>query len=148
MGKLAIQVEHIGSTAVPGLGAKPIIDIMIGIEKLNEAEKCLSLLEEIDYLFDRNSIKDFPERRSLEKLSNGTKILLYIVEANTDYWEKHILFRDYLRSHPEIAKEYNKLKVELVKKYKNNQIAYTEGKASFIKKVKSKASKERKKYTS
>lgn len=148
LGKLAIQVEHIGSTAVLGLGAKPIIDIMVGIENLNDAEKCISLLEEIYYFFDRNRIEDFPEQRSLDKLSNDTKILLYIVKVNTDYWKRNILFRDYLRIHPEIAKEYNELKMELVKKYKNNQIAYTEGKASFIKKVKGKASKERKKYTS
>ncbi len=145
---LGIQVEHIGGTAVPGLGAKPIIDIMIGIEGLSDAEKCITLLEEIGYILKAKSVEDVSERKALAKSINGTKIHIYIVEANTDNWEKNILFRNYLLAHPETAKEYNKLKVELAKNYKNDQIAYTKGKAKFIKKVESKASKERKKYTS
>lgn len=145
--KLGIHVEHIGSTAVPGLGAKPIIDIMVGIERLSDVDKCITLLKKIGYFFDPKKVDDSSERKALDKSINGTKIHLFIVEMNTNCWERNIRFREYLRSHPEVAEEYNKLKVELAKKYKNNQIAYTEGKAKFIEKVESKASKERKKYT-
>ncbi len=94
------------------------------------------------------SIEGISERKALDKSINGIKIHLYLVEVNTENWEKNILFREYLRTHPETAKEYNNLKMGLAKKYKNDRIAYTEGKAKFIKKVQSKASKERKKFTS
>ena len=145
VGELGIQVEHIGGTAVPGLGAKPIIDIMIGIDDVIDVNKCIALLEEIDYTIMIKSIEGLSERKVLDKSINGMKIHLYLVEVNTENWKKNILFREYLRTHPETAQEYNNLKMELAKKYKNDQIAYTEGKAKFIKKVQSKASKERKK---
>ncbi len=146
--ELGIHVEHIGSTAVPGLGAKPIIDIMVGIESLSDIDKCITLLKGIGYSLEVKKAEDDSERKALVKSIDGTKVQLYLVEMNTESWKRNILLREYLRGHPETAKEYNKLKVELAKKYKDDQIAYSEGKAKFIKKVESKASKEKKKYTS
>ncbi|MHA1211112.1 MAG: GrpB family protein [Candidatus Heimdallarchaeota archaeon] len=148
LGDFAKQIEHIGSTAVPGLGAKPIIDIMVGIETLDEAEKCIKLLESIDYVYNPTYEEKFPERRSLDKKTNGIKIHLYLVDINTEYWKKHILFRDFLRTNPDLAKEYNKLKEELAKKYRLDRQAYAEGKSKFIKKVEKKARIEMTKYTS
>ncbi|NHJ84119.1 MAG: GrpB family protein [Asgard group archaeon] len=139
LGVLAVQIEHIGSTAVPGLGAKPIIDIMLGIENFKDADKCIALLSSIGYLYDTKRREDFPERKSLDKIIEGTTIYLYIVEIKTDFWKRHINFRDYLRQHPEIAKEYNKLKLNLAKKYRDDREAYNRGKSKFITKVEEEA---------
>ncbi len=139
---LVISIEHIGSTAVPGMGAKPIIDIMIGVESFDEIKKCIPLLVSIGYTFDTNRVEDFPERKSLDKQFDGIKIHLYIIDINSDYWGRHILFRDFLRSYPDAAKEYNDLKQGLAQLFRNDRKAYTNGKSKFIKKIEKKARKE------
>ncbi|NHJ31546.1 MAG: GrpB family protein [Asgard group archaeon] len=146
LGHLIVKIEHIGSTAVPGMGGKPIIDIMIGVREKENTEKCIPLLESIGYVFDPERHEDFPERKSLDKRTKGIKIHLYIVDINSEYWSRHILFRDHLRANPEIAREYNKLKEELVKKYRYDRESYSKGKAKFIKKVEDKTKKDRQKY--
>lgn len=143
-----IQVEHVGSTSISGVSAKPIIDIMVGIESLAEVDRYIELFKTIGYDFNPEWEDRFPERVALYKSDNGNKIHLYIVEFNTDYWLRHIQFRDYLREHPEVAKEYNKLKEELAKKYRDDQAAYTSGKSKFFKEIERKARKKHQKYTS
>ena len=142
LSNLVISIEHIGSTAVPGMDAKPIIDIIIGVETFDDIEKCIPILESIGYIFDPNRVEDFPKRKSLDKQFNGIKIHLYIVDINSHYWEQHLLFRDYLRKHPDVAKEYNNLKQGLVQLFKNDRKAYTNGKSKFIKRIEKKARKE------
>ncbi|MBK5115033.1 MAG: GrpB family protein [Candidatus Heimdallarchaeota archaeon] len=146
LGHLIVKIEHIGSTAIPGMGGNPIIDILIGVQEKEDAEKCIPLLASIGYTFDPDRNEDFPERKSLDKYAIGAKIHLYIVDINSEYWVRHILFRDHLRANPEVAREYNKLKVELVKKYRYDREAYTKGKAKFIKKVEDITKKERQMY--
>ncbi|NHJ39465.1 MAG: GrpB family protein [Asgard group archaeon] len=143
-----IHVEHVGSTAIPGISAKPIIDIMIGIESLTEIDEYIELFKTIGYDINPDWNKDFPNQRALDKYENGMKIHLYIVEFNTERWLKNIHFRDYLREHPEVAEEYNKLKLELVEKYRDDREAYVSGKSQFIKKIEKKARKKYQKYTS
>ncbi len=146
LGHLIVKIEHIGSTAIPGMGGNPTIDILIGVQEKEDAEKCVPLLASIGYVFDPDRHEDYPERKSLDKQAIGSKIHLYIVDINSEYWVRHILFRDHLRENPDVAREYNKLKVDLVKKYRYDREAYAKGKAKFIKKIEDKAKKERLKY--
>ncbi|MCK5185118.1 MAG: GrpB family protein [Candidatus Heimdallarchaeota archaeon] len=146
LGHLIVKIEHIGSTAIPGMGGKPVIDIMIGVQEKDDAEKCIPLLASIGYVSDPDRHEDFPERKTLDKYAIGAKIHLYIIDINSEEWVRHILFRDHLRANPDVARDYNKLKVELVKKYRYDREAYTKGKAKFIKKVEDKAKKGRQKY--
>jgi len=146
LGHLIVKIEHIGSTAIPGMGGNPIIDILIGVQEKEDAEKCIPLLTSIGYVFDPDRHEDFPERKSLDKPAIGAKIHLYIVDINSEYWVRHILFRDHLRENLDVAKEYNKLKQDLAKKYRYDREAYNKGKARFIKKVEDKAKKEQQKY--
>ena len=74
LGNLIVKIEHIGSTAIPGMGGKPIIDIMIGVQKEEDAEKCILLLARIGYAFDPDRHEDIPERKSLDKYAIGSKI--------------------------------------------------------------------------
>jgi GrpB-like predicted nucleotidyltransferase (UPF0157 family) len=135
IGNKVVAVEHIGSTAVPGLGAKPIIDIMIGLRQLSDAEDCIEPLRRIGYDYVPELEAEIPERRYFHKgPSNVPKkhYHLHMVEINGKFWNAQILFRDYLRTHPDSAQEYLKLKKDLAAKYRLNREAYTEAKTSFI----------------
>ncbi|NQX71688.1 GrpB family protein [Paenibacillus alba] len=131
LGVIAIAIEHIGSTSVPGLGAKPIIDFMVGINDLKEVEKFIEPLSKIGY--EHVYHKEFPNRRFFRKgqWRAGTHHL-HIYNYGSEEWKNNILFRDYLRTHPDVLKQYNQLKKELAEKYRNDRVAYTNAKHPFI----------------
>ena len=135
IGHLVIAIEHIGSTAVCGLGGKPIIDIMVGVYQLTDADNCIEPLRSIGYEYVPKFETEFPERRYLHKEGYH----LHIVEKRSYFWKRHLLFRDYLRSHPEVAQQYYQLKKELASKHGSNREAYTKAKTSFIESIVAKA---------
>lgn len=135
MGDILVAIEHIGSTAVPGLSAKPIIDIMVGVENLDSVEECIETLAGIGYDYVPEYESEIPERRYFRKGSTEKHIHLHIVELKSDFWERTILFRDYLHSHPDIADRYCELKLFLAEKFKDEIELYTSGKTGFIKSV-------------
>lgn len=138
LGNYAVAIEHIGSTAVSGLEAKPIIDILVGVRKLEEAEKCIAPLSEIGYEYRGESgiAGRFYFRKGIADVSTHH---LNIALMTSDFWRSHLLFRDYLRRHADVARSYGKLKRELALKHKGNRPAYTEAKAEFIESVLEKA---------
>ncbi|MHA2365866.1 MAG: GrpB family protein [Candidatus Hodarchaeales archaeon] len=141
--KWILTIEHIGSTAVTELGAKPIIDIMIGIESLEKAKYCFAPLESIGYKYIPKHESSIPERRYFNKGPDNCRTHhLHMVELNSEFWTRHLLFRDYLRSHPETKKEYYTLKKKLAKKYRTNTRAYTDAKTKFIRGIEEKAIQE------
>lgn len=127
-------IEHIGSTSVPGLGAKPIIDIMAAVRSLSDAERCIAPLARIEYEYVPEFEDVMPERRYFRKgASRGKRIAhLHMVELESDFWRRHLLFRDFLRAHPEAAHQYYCLKKELALKFKTDREAYTDAKTAFI----------------
>ncbi len=136
IGNKVVAIEHIGSTAVPGLGAKPIIDIMVGLRQLSDAEDCIEPLRRIGYEYVPELEAEIPERRYFHKGPSNVPekhYHLHMVEIRGEFWNVQILFRDYLRTHSDSAREYFKLKKELAAKYRLNREAYTEAKSSFIK---------------
>jgi len=137
-----IAIEHIGSTAVPGLGAKPIIDIMIGVHRLSDAEDCVKPLETIGYEYVPEYNASMPERRYFRKGPNepNKHFHLHMVEHDCQFWKRNLLFRNYLRTHPDTASEYYMLKKQLAAKHRQNREAYTNAKTSFIESTISKAS--------
>jgi len=126
-----IAIEHIGSTSVPGLGAKPIIDFMVGVSDLNEVEQFIEPLAKLGY--EHVYHKEFPNRRFFRKGQRraGTHHL-HIYNYGSKEWKNNILFRDYLKTHPDVLKQYNQLKKELAEKYRNDRVAYTNAKHPFI----------------
>jgi GrpB-like predicted nucleotidyltransferase (UPF0157 family)/predicted RNA-binding protein associated with RNAse of E/G family len=137
-GNRLAAIEHVGSTAVPRLGAKPIIDIMVAVRELSDANKWIPPLKSIGYEYVPEQEKEIPERRFFRKGPEGVPnehFHLHMVEQSGAFWKKHLLFRDYLRSHPEVAQQYCRLKVELAKKCSSDREAYTEAKTSFIESV-------------
>jgi GrpB-like predicted nucleotidyltransferase (UPF0157 family) len=129
IGAQVVAIEHVGSTAICGLSAKPIIDIAVAVREIADAEKCVTQLEGIGYK-SRGEL-GIPGRQYFTKGDPRTHHL-HMVELGSDLWRNHLLFRDYLRQHPEVAKEYENLKTELARKHTENREAYTEGKAAFI----------------
>ena len=141
IGHTIVGIEHIGSTAVPGLGAKPIIDILMAVNHLSDAEQCIEPLQSIGYEYVPEYEASIPERRYFHKghPPKEQHYHLHMVELTSDFWKKHLLFRDHLRTHPKIAQKYHELKKRLALKYGSNREGHTEAKTSFIKTIVAKA---------
>ncbi len=138
LGDLLLAIEHVGSTAVPGLGAKPVIDITVGVHRLADGEKCVRPMEGLGYEYRGDG--EIPGRHYFRKFTRGKRTHhLNIVENGGDFWESHILFRDYLRGHPEEARQYYELKVRLAERFGTDRLGYNEAKTEFIESVLAKA---------
>ena len=132
LGDEAIDIVHIGSTSVPGLRAKPIIDILLAVESFALIDDYIKQLAPLGYHFHSQENDD--ERLFFWKGIPRTHHL-HIVEYATWEHQRHIIFRDYLRGHPEIARLYENVKQELSVAFKANRPAYTKGKTAFIKSI-------------
>ena len=133
LGLLSERIEHVGSTAVPGLWAKPIIDIDIVISAKTTFGLVQSSLDGIgyDYLGDQG----ITGRDAFDLRRRGAKVPehhLYVCRANSLELRRHIAFRDYLLTHPDRAKEYSRLKRNLAGTYRNDRNTYTDAKDEFI----------------
>jgi GrpB-like predicted nucleotidyltransferase (UPF0157 family) len=127
-------IEHVGSTAVPGLGAKPVIDVMVGLSHLAEAEGRIAALEAAGYKYVEKHEKQFPQRRYFRKPRLGPSAYhLHCVVKGSDFWVRLLAFRDYLRAHPESAAAYYELKRELAVRFSKEE--YTEAKSPFIDRI-------------
>ena len=134
-GTMADRVEHIGSTAVPGLGAKPIIDMMVGVPSVEGAERQRETLEGVGYEWRGETV---PGTLYLRK-AKPRRFNLHLTQWDGDFWLTKILFRDFLRTHPETARQYEDLKRELMAQLASDPPAYNDAKASFIESVVQKA---------
>lgn len=142
MGDAAIAIEHIGSTSVAGLSAKPILDMMVGVRNLNDIDVFIEPLKTIEY--EHVFHKEFPNRRFFRKgLWRAGTHHLHIYQYGSEEWNHNLLFRDYLRSHPNVRQQYEQLKKELANKHRFDRVAYTNAKAPFILDIIKKAKKER-----
>lgn len=138
----ALEIEHVGSTSIPGLKAKPIIDMAIAVKDLDVALKYVDELEKHGYNFRGNAGVEGRYFFAKGPEDNRTHYL-HVEPIDSPNWETHVLYKRYLLENPEVVKEYEKLKKELAKKYPNDRKSYTAGKNEFIQKVLEKA---RKKY--
>lgn len=127
-GELVVEIEHIGSTSVPGLSAKPIIDILLGVKKLEDADTLVDVFSREGYKYAPQHEDLLPERRFMSRPG----FHLHMTEHGNLFWRKHIFFRNYLRSHAEVRAEYAQLKTMLAGKYRNDRSAYTDSKSDFI----------------
>lgn len=136
-----VDIQHIGSTSIVGCWAKPIIDIAIGVKSLEYGKNLIPILTENGWTYDGKA--DFGIRYFLKKCQDDISThFLHIEDKNTRIWQNHIVFRDYLNSHPEITEEYSLLKLALEKEFGDNRKEYTSRKDPFIAKIIEKALKE------
>ncbi len=138
-GGLIRRVEHFGSTAVPGLAAKPIVDMLVEVADLKATRSQVAPLLEgqgYDYFWRPTHGDDGPPFYAWfikRDPKSGTRTHhIHMVEADfVEHWDR-LLFRDYLIEHPQAAREYETLKLHLASAYPNDRVAYTEGKTEFV----------------
>ncbi|MNZ37283.1 dephospho-CoA kinase/protein folding accessory domain-containing protein [compost metagenome] len=140
---LAMAVEHVGSTSVPGLAAKPIIDIDVVIDSMDLLPKVIYELNILGYYHEGN--KGIENREAFARKNNNVPYSkdrtekpehhLYVCNKESNELIRHIKFRNILRMHPTVLDEYARLKKDLAQRYRNNREAYTDGKTSFVEEV-------------
>jgi GrpB-like predicted nucleotidyltransferase (UPF0157 family) len=126
-------IHHVGSTAVPGLAAKPIIDILVGVRSLEGSRACFEPLAQIGYMYAPYLsaemhwfCKPNPSRRTRH---------LHLVPVGTRRYVDELAFRDRLREDPKIAEKYIALKRRLAGRFANDREAYTDAKSSFVRRI-------------
>lgn len=132
VGEYVLAIEHVGSTSIEGITAKPIIDMAVSVERAADGERCIAPLENIGYEY--RGEYGIAGRFYFVKGEPRTHHL-HLVLADSDFLRSHLLFRDYLRKNSSVAKEYERLKIDLAEKYTENRDAYLGGKAEFIENV-------------
>jgi GrpB-like predicted nucleotidyltransferase (UPF0157 family) len=146
-----VSIEHMGSTSVPGLAAKPVIDIMPGMRSLERAAALVAPLEGLGYVYraefeQPNEFDEgMPDRRYFQRPEAGDELAVHVhvVEVGGELWERQLLFRDYLRSHPVAAQEYAALKRRLADEYNRTMlpqgidanVGYTDYKTELVRSI-------------
>lgn len=131
----ATDIQHIGSTSITGIKAKPIIDIAVGVISFEKLDTFLPELESFGVYKSVGQPFDNIVLFSRDDPESGCRVNnIQAVIYNSDEWNSHILFRDYMNSHPDKAHEYEKIKIVAAEKFSESVSAYTEYKNSFIEK--------------
>jgi GrpB-like predicted nucleotidyltransferase (UPF0157 family) len=117
LGSKFINAEHVGSTAIPNLKAKPIIDLMVAIKNFDDWEWLKEPLSKIGYEFRRDLRQDQGHILFVKGPEDNRTHYLKVTEFDSDFWNEHILFRDYLINNSKYREEYQKLKEEMLEKY-------------------------------
>ncbi len=153
--------QHIGSTSVVGLAAKPVIDILIGLNTDEDLNKVIEPMMQTGYTYFKKYEPDMPYRRLFVRLTplsdkavppiidldddyiTGVHFMpvtnIHILVKDTHHWTRHIAFRDFLRTYPEIRNSYEQLKLELSLQEFNNHLEYNKAKNNFVKEVEQQA---------
>ncbi len=128
-----IAVEHFGSTAVPGMSAKPVIDLLAGVQTMRDAEALCEPLLGAGYTTSRAFNDMLLDRKWFMRTANGHRTHhLHIVVFEGTVWLEKLRFRDLLRNNFELASAYAQCKAELAARFRKDREAYTEAKGSFI----------------
>lgn len=129
-------IEHIGSTAVPGLPAKPIIDILVGAASLTDIERRMEALGVLGYEYFPQYERDLPDRRFFARMGPKGRIChIHAVVKGSHFWTRHLAFRDELRASTELSSKYAALKRRLAAEFREDREAYSDAKAPFIESV-------------
>jgi len=133
LGDVAIAVEHVGSTAVPGLASKPILDVDVVVRSASDIVEAIRRLGEFGY--QHVGDQGVTGREAFESPRDSCPHHLYVVVRGSDPLRNHIQFRDYLRTHPHRVMEYERLKHKLAEQFREDREGYTRGKTEFVEKV-------------
>jgi GrpB-like predicted nucleotidyltransferase (UPF0157 family) len=131
-----VAIEHIGSTSVPELAAKPVIDVLVGAPSLASIEDRITSLAALGYEYVAKYEVELPMRRYFVKSPRlSDRIHVHAVVTGSTIWHKHLAFRDALRTKAALRGEYQELKLQLAVQFADDKAAYTEAKDPFIKAV-------------
>ena len=151
VGHIVAGVHHVGSTSIPGMPAKPILDIAVLLHEFEDGKRCIEPLEKIGYVHkgleddipgDRFFLRGHPPQ---ESCSDGEEIrthVLHMYTLDSPIMQNHFAFRNYLIAYPEAADEYAQIKLALADKHPDDRASYSAGKRSFIRGILAKAAQE------
>ena len=135
LGDMAIDIQHVGSTAIPGIKAKPIIDIVVGVKHFDDGPRCIPAMEAIGYDYAGADIVPDDHLFGRGVTGETRTHLAHVVEYQGFNWRRNIFFRDRLQGDPALALAYEELKIGLAQKYAESRAAYTGAKKDFIDRV-------------
>jgi GrpB-like predicted nucleotidyltransferase (UPF0157 family) len=131
LGEVAVRLEHIGSTAVPGLAAKPILDLQLSVAATKPRERYVEPLERLGYLFV--PAPESPEHHFFARPPERPRTHhLHVCEAGSEHEFRHVAVRDFLRAHDDEAASYAALKRQAVARHPQDRLAYIEGKDEYV----------------
>jgi GrpB-like predicted nucleotidyltransferase (UPF0157 family) len=129
----SVEIEHIGSTSVPGLAAKPIIDVLLGARTLAAIESKKEALGDLGFAYVPKYEAEIPMRRYFVKSSaTAPRVHLHAVESDSRLWAEHMAFRGLLRTDAALRDGYQALKLRLAEEFADDKAAYTDAKGPFI----------------
>jgi GrpB-like predicted nucleotidyltransferase (UPF0157 family) len=137
LGGMAAAIEHVGSTAVPGLVAKPIIDIDVVLTLETRLPAAIERLAHLGYIHRGNL--SVPEREAFRAPAGDPPHHLYVCPPCSAEFRRHMAFRNYLRAHPKDAKMYGDLKIALAERFREDRPAYNAAKTKFVEKLTNRA---------
>ena len=127
------SIEHIGSTSVPGLSAKPVIDVLLGAIALHDVESRIELLGRYGYAYFSEYEQQLPMRRFFVKTPAASlRVHVHAVELGSSFWKDHLAFRDLLRQDADLRSNYQALKLRLAQEHSHDRAAYSAAKGPFI----------------
>ncbi|AIQ46329.1 hypothetical protein R70723_10905 [Paenibacillus sp. FSL R7-0273] len=130
---IVVSIEHVGSTSVPGLAAKPIIDLDVVVPTQEDVYIAVQRLATLGYVHEGDlGIKG---REAFIPPADVIWHHLYVCTVDSAEYKRHILFRDYMRGHPEDAKRYSNLKIELAERFSKDRAAYSNAKSCFVNEI-------------
>jgi GrpB-like predicted nucleotidyltransferase (UPF0157 family) len=132
VGIFGLDIQHVGSTSISGMLAKPILDIAIAVRNFEKAHVCIKPIEQLGYEYRG---EDGIPRRHFFVKGNPRTHHIHMNELGSRDWNNQMIFRDYLVRHPKIAKEYAELKTELAKRYPTDRQSYLYSKSPFIERI-------------
>lgn len=133
-GKYAIAIEHVGSTAVPGLAGKPTIDVLILVDNIVEVDALNQKMESAGYKVLGEYV--MPGARLFVREADGTRLCnIHVFQKEHTHAKEMLRLRDYFRNNPELVKEYSQLKLDLIEKYPNDYRQYRKHKDEYVEKL-------------
>ncbi|GAA1199344.1 GrpB family protein [Pseudonocardia alaniniphila] len=132
---LTAAVEHVGSTAVPRLAAKPIVDLQAQVAGLDVADELVPVVAPHGWHYVSPELDRSPHRRFFVKVRDDHRVAHLHVMTAGSRWHRQLAFRDALRADPELVRAYARLKAELADRHHDDREAYTAGKRRFVQEV-------------
>ncbi|HWI65343.1 MAG TPA: GrpB family protein [Symbiobacteriaceae bacterium] len=130
LGDVAVSIDHVGSTSVPGLAAKPIIDLDVAVADASVIPLAIERLAAIGYVHEGDL--GIPGREAFINPPGTPRHHLYVCTVDNPEYQRHLLFRDYLRAHPDEAAQYGELKQELARRFPYERETYWRGKTELV----------------
>lgn len=129
LGETAVRIEHVGSTAVAGLAAKPVVDVQVSVPDVEDEAAYVPGIEALGVPL---RFREPGHRYFRPPAGEPRSVQIHVCEAGSDWEQEHLRFRDRLLADPELREAYGRLKLELAEHYHDDRLAYTDAKTAFI----------------